>query len=325
MIIIKVTFCFRMHIQKYIKVVFLLIFIIYILSKHQEAVNLMNGIMNRSNVENVRRFTDKQLAALYETEILSRINDKYLQRYHGIKRDNVERLLPTDMKLKDANKHLSYERFFIMRDFQSWIQKYNITCKRFASINGPDPEDKYITCSESKRYYQYKEGTNGNNNMNVDFYVLNLEEKQKIDFWNIQQTLEHIYDGQSVLRRLYDNSECGGHIFVSVPIYNIPHLVPLHFYGYTPMGIVTMVLEARWKIMDLGKFQTLKVIACFCLLIGLWGNREYLIELLRRKSWPTLFDALNEQEKTNYTRDFFFNDPFFGFQVWLLANKMCSA
>jgi hypothetical protein len=57
----------------------------------------------------------------------------------------------------------------------------------------------------------------------------------------------------------------------------------------------------------------------------MWGNHEYFIELLKTKSWLTLFDALAEQEKSNYSRDFFVNDPFYGFQIWLLGLKNCSA
>ena len=220
----------------------------------------MDEIQEWEKSENiyVRRFTDKELNTLYETQIKHRINENYLQRYRGINRGNVERVLPTDVTLENADKIRSCERFFIMKDFQLWIQKYNIACKRFASINGPDPEDRYIQCSESKIYYNYREGADGRDNKSADLYVMNLEDKKKIDFWNVQQTLEHIYNAHLVLRRLYDNTECGGHLFVSVPIYNSPHMLPLHFYSYTPMGIVTMFYETGWEVIDLGKLQTFK-------------------------------------------------------------------
>jgi len=57
----------------------------------------------------------------------------------------------------------------------------------------------------------------------------------------------------------------------------------------------------------------------------MWGNREYFTELLITKSWLKLFEALTKQEKSNYSRDFFLNDPFYGLQVWLLGLKNCSA
>jgi hypothetical protein len=208
------------------------------------------------NVVVPRRFTDKQLDNLYKTQIEARINENYLQPYRAINRENVKRLLPTDITLENASR-MSYDRFFIMKDFQFWIQKYNIKCKRFGSVNGPDPEDRYITCSGNKTYYNYKEKANGRDDKTIDLYEINLEEKKKMDFWHVQQTFEHIYNGHLVLQRLYDNSVCGGHIFVSVPIYNIPHLLPLHFYGYTSMGIVTMFYETGWEVIDLGMLHKL--------------------------------------------------------------------
>ena len=200
-----------------------------------------------------RIFSDAELISIYETEIKARINEKYLQTFRNINRENINRLLPTDITLENANKIRSYERFFIIKDFQYWIRKHNIICDRFASINGPDPEDAYINCSKSKIYFTYKEGANGSDDKNADLYVLNIEDHKKVDFWNIQQTFEHIHNGHFVAQRLYDNTRCDGHIFVSVPIYNIPHMLPLHFYNYTPMGLVTMFLEIGWNILDLGK------------------------------------------------------------------------
>jgi hypothetical protein len=206
--------------------------------------------------EETRMLTDDQLSALYKTQIESRINEDYLQPYRSINRKNVERLLPTNIRLNNASKSMSYERFFIMRDFQHWVQKYQIKCKRLASANGPDPEEQYIKCSESKIHYVYLEKSNGRDNMTLDLYSLNLDEDKRIDFWSIQQTFEHIYNGYLVFRRLYTNSVCGGHLFVSVPIYNIPHLLPLHFYGYTPMGMITIFFETGWTVLDIGMSDT---------------------------------------------------------------------
>ena len=246
-------------------IVFCLISIIFIYTKYGKVPSFISELQKRKNMKNiyVRRFTDKQLGTLYETQIKRRINENYLQRYRGINRGNVKRLLPTDITLENATKIGSYERYFIMKDFQLWIRKYNIMCKRFASINGPDPEDHYIECSESKTCYNYTEGANGTDNKNIDLYVMNLGDEKKIDFWNVQQTFEHIYNVHLVLQRLYDNTECGGHLFVSVPIYNIPHMLPLHFYSYTPMGIVTAFYETGWEVIDLGKFSSLKFIPFF--------------------------------------------------------------
>ena len=57
----------------------------------------------------------------------------------------------------------------------------------------------------------------------------------------------------------------------------------------------------------------------------MWGNENYYRELLARRTWPTLFDALELQEKSNGKKDLFVNDPYHGFQMWLLGQKRCNA
>ena len=201
-----------------------------------------------------RQLTDQDLADLYRKYVQRFINEEYLRPYRGVNRQNVERLLPSNIKLNNASRQLSYERFFTMRDFQVWMAKHKISCKRLGSVNGPDPEEQYIQCSQSKTHYEYKENADGTDEKHVDLYTLQLHDHQKMDFWSVQQTFEHIYDGDLVMKRLYDNSQCNGHIFVSVPIYNIPHLLPIHFYGYTPMGMLALFSRSGWTILDMGKW-----------------------------------------------------------------------
>ena len=146
-----------------------------------------------------RKLTDQDLANLYQKYVQGFINEEYLRPYRGVNRQNVERLLPTNIKLSNASRQLSCERFFTMRDFQVWMAKHNISCKRLGSVNGPDPEEQYIQCSQSKIHYEYKENADGTDEKYVDLYTLQLHDHQKMDFWSVQQTFEHIYDGDLVL------------------------------------------------------------------------------------------------------------------------------
>ena len=93
-------------------IVFCLTSIVFIYAKYGKVPSFISELQKRKTMKNiyVRRFTDKQLGTLYETQIKRRIDENYLQHYCGINRRNVERLLPTDVTLENANKMLLYER-----------------------------------------------------------------------------------------------------------------------------------------------------------------------------------------------------------------------
>ena len=139
-----------------------------------------------------RKLSDQDLADLYRKYIQGFINEEYLRPYRNVSRQNVERLLPSNIKLNNASRHLSYERFFTMKDFQVWMSKHNMSCKRLGSVNGPDPEEQYIHCSQNKTHYQYKENADGTDEKYVDLYTLQLHDHQKMDFWSVQIGRAHV-------------------------------------------------------------------------------------------------------------------------------------
>jgi hypothetical protein len=102
-----------------------------------------------------------------------------------------------------------------------------------------------------------------------DLHTLNLPKKD-YDFAMCNQTLEHLYDPILCLKNIYNHLKVGGMFYANVPVNNIPHSTPYHFYtGITPVGLGCMVTLAGFNIVRIGQ----------------WGNREYLMKSYE-SLWP---------------------------------------
>jgi SAM-dependent methyltransferase len=102
-----------------------------------------------------------------------------------------------------------------------------------------------------------------------DLHTLNLPKKD-YDFAMCNQTIEHLYDPIRCLKNIYDHLKIGGMFYANVPVNNIPHSTPYHFYtGITPTGLGVMFKLAGFDILK----------------IGFWGNREYLMKSYE-SLWP---------------------------------------
>lgn len=87
----------------------------------------------------------------------------------------------------------------------------------------------------------------------------------------LNQVLEHTYDPIRCLKNLYPYMREGGIIYINVPVVNLPHDTPWHYYtGYTPTGLRAIVQAAGFEI----------------LAIGQWGNLEYIDRMFKTRSWP---------------------------------------
>jgi hypothetical protein len=75
---------------------------------------------------------------------------------------------------------------------------------------------------------------------------------------------------------LYHHLKPGGMMFTSMPTINIPHMVPFHFNGYTPIGLCMLMKSVGFKILEL----------------GYWGNNDYINKLFTNKNWPSYEDLL---------------------------------
>ena len=205
-----------------------------------------------------------------ENEIVETYN-KYVKKdssYYSKSNDEYFKLSQSE---KDKFFNIDFPRVASIFDFKEWIGKYNLkNVSSLLSTYKDDYELEYIDC-ESITYCEY--GKNGEN----DLHTLNLNKKD-FDFIIFNQTLEHLYNPFVCLKNLLDHLKPGGYLYTTVPTINIPHMVPFHFWGITPIGLC-MLGRSVW-------FQI-----CEC---GYWGNYEYLGHIFTHGGWPNNQDVMDD-------------------------------
>ncbi len=185
-----------------------------------------------------------------------------------------------------------FPRIKCLLDFRAWIEKHNINnIKNFLSTDLSDPEVNFLKFNNYTSI-NYDEKSEAN-----DLHTINLE-KNKYDFILFNQTIEHLYNPFLALTNLYNATQEGGYIFTSMPTINIPHMVPIHFNGYTPMGLCMLFESVGYKTVE----------------VGYWGNYRYIKTIFKKHSWPDYRKLLNIFGKV-------INEPKNVAQTWILAKK----
>jgi hypothetical protein len=182
-----------------------------------------------------------------------------------------------------------YPRAISLLDFNSWINKYSIRPKNLAYTYGEDPELKII---ESDNY------------INLEYDPIKksgdlhtLDESKKYDFFLFNQTLEHLYNPFVCVKNIHKSLVSGGYVFTSVPTINIPHSTPIHFNGFTPMGLFMLFKTCGFNIIETGQ----------------WGNLEYIKKMFSTHTWPGYKD-LNPHGLKNEEENVV--------SCWILAKKI---
>ena len=193
---------------------------------------------------------DQRVQEIYEKYV--KINDttEYRNKY-----------VPLPMHLNDGKwkwEKKDFARVIALLEFREWMsftnKKFNSVLS-FGSYAAPvyDPEYEYL---------QYRErwDLNYEHSVNWDLHTLLLTRKD-FDFVMINQVIEHLYNPILALQNIYKYMAVGGIFYANVPVNNIPHSTPYHYYtGITPVGLGVML--------ELAGFEILK--------IGQWGSKEYL-------------------------------------------------
>jgi SAM-dependent methyltransferase len=181
-------------------------------------------------------------------------------------------------------ENYDFPRCICILDFIEWIQKYNIEVDDLG-CTFEDPELEFI---------KYKTKT-------VLLYPphdLHKPLPGMYDFFLFNQTIEHLYNPFEAVKNIYNCLKPGGYVFTSVPTINIPHMVPFHFNGYTPIGLAMLFKVNNFDILEIGQ----------------WGNYYYIQQLFKTHSWPGLVSLQEniQNEERNVC------------QCWILAQKPFS-
>jgi hypothetical protein len=207
-------------------------------------------------------------------------------------KEYYQKLSPLPLHLN--NKRWKWEgkdfpRVPCVLDFSEWVLKHNLShVGTLLSTCTDDPELDFITYDNILNLPY-----DGNSN---DLHKLTSE--TKVDFVIFNQTIEHLYNPFISMHNLYNILKEGGYLFTSVPTINIPHMVPFHYNGYTPIGLCMLMKSVGFEIVEL----------------GYWGNYNYLSKLLSNQNWPSYENLIDENN--NIT-----NDPNNTAQCWVLVKK----
>ena len=131
-----------------------------------------------------------------------------------------------------------------------------------------------------------------------DLHTISKHFKNEFDFFLFNQTIEHLYNPFEAIKQIYEIVKPGGYVFTSVPTINIPHMTPVHFNGFTPMGLAMLFKSANFEVIEIGQ----------------WGNFEYIQKLWNTHNWPGYDQLHHNNIITNEEKNVC--------QCWILAKKL---
>jgi SAM-dependent methyltransferase len=224
-------------------------------------------------------FSEEEIIRLYNEKV--KLPDTYFKKYIPFPRCPVK-----SFNYNWGN--YDFPRNCCILDFIEWINKHNITIENLGYTCNTDPELEFIS-PVNKQLLPYPE---------YDLHTISTHFKDEFDFFLFNQTIEHLYDPFTAIKQIYDIVKPGGYVFTSVPTLNIPHSTPIHFNGYTPMGLAMLFKTAKFEVIEIGQ----------------WGNFEYINHLWKSHVWPG-YDKLQDNNIiTNEVENVC--------QCWILAKKL---
>jgi SAM-dependent methyltransferase len=242
-------------------------------------------------MKTVRKFSLQEINDIY-TKYVKR-PPEYFKKYENIL-DHLDGI-KTDYKCFNQHKntlpsHYDFSRIPCILDFKEWIKKYEINPIKKLLVTCEDPEQQFLDAKYTRKAdYEV-------DRFNNDLHNLFLDERD-FDFVLFSQTLEHVYNPQLCMVNISNHVKPGGYVFTSVPCVNLPHMTPVHFQGFTPMGLATLFLSVGLEPVEMGQF----------------GSRKY-IELLFSIGWPNYTQLIEYNKIVNEENSVS--------QCWILAKKL---
>ena len=223
----------------------------------------------------MRTFSTAELKSIYVQQVKKDMS--YFNKY--------ELMPPCPVKQWNNNwtRHDMARNFSIL-DFIDWTKKHCIdTGDELGITCDSDPELEFIMY-KNRTLMTYPPH---------DLHVYYHKYKSKFDFFIFNQTIEHLYNPFLAISNIYNYIKPGGYVFTSVPTINIPHMTPIHYNGYNPMGLALLFLSAGFEIIETGQ----------------WGNYDYISQLFKKHTWPDASQVSHINEERNVA------------QCWILARK----
>lgn len=225
-----------------------------------------------------KNIDEKTVYELYNKYVVKDSN--YFQKF-----ENIPTILTKEVL--QAWKGRDVPRLCSLLDYSEWVNKYNLQSGEcLLSTCAGDDELRWLSYKQI-HYAPYPPH---------DLHTLSLEKKD-YDFVIFNQTLEHLYNPYQAVSKLYEHIKPGGFLYTTVPTINIPHMVPIHYSGITPIGLCVMMHTSGFEI-------------CEC---GHWGNKKYIDYIFSNNKWPG-WDEIVENNKLA-------NDPVCQAQTWILVRK----
>lgn len=236
--------------------------------------------MKKINFE-INLLSESEIINLYETHVKK--PDEYYRKandeYHKLSEEEKKEWFSKD-----------FPRLASLFDFREWIEKYNLRhVNKLLVTYENDCELRYISYDDITvcNYEQDKK---------YDLHTINLQDKD-YDMIIFNQTLEHLYNPFVSMKNLFNHLKPNGYLYTTVPTINIPHMVPFHFWGMTPIGLCALSSSVGFKIIE----------------CGYWGNISYINHIFSNNCWPNTQNVMvnNTIENVNHCQS----------QTWVLLQK----
>lgn len=175
-------------------------------------------------------------------------------------------------------KGIDLPRLMSLLDFKEWVVKHRLNdgSSSLCCTSDEDPELNYLSIATS-RYLKYPPN---------DLHDLK-HVSETFDLFLLNQTLEHLHSPLVALKEINRTIKIGGYFYTTVPTVNIPHLTPIHFQHFTPVGLCTILVSAGFEIVE----------------CGYWGSLSYVEYIFRHGKWPGYEDLARAPGGFNYSPD----------------------
>ncbi len=224
-------------------------------------------------------FSEDDIVLLFEQKVKK--PSSYFTKY--------EQVPPCTLETYGKSWHgKDFPRTWCILDFQEWVQKYSFQdFEHLGYTCETDPELEYLK-PKTKTLLPYPP---------YDLHTIGDIYQDTFDFFLFNQTLEHLYNPFLAVQQIFKTMKKGGFVFTSVPTLNIPHLMPFHFNGFTPLGLAMLFKSAGFEVIEVGQ----------------WGNYEYIQKLFGSHMWPSFTELQHNGRVKNEEKNVC--------QCWILAKK----